>query len=266
MKKQEFWMISAFIGFMALFTAIRIGISSSNNSMVNPLPLILVVIASVPWITYSIIRFMDSESMNQPLPVILRWTCTVHGNCLTWRNKFFVKHPFLFTLTNRGGGLFFVILVLVCTAGYGLIVWNLVFDRFVFRGNDFWIVIPMCLVAFGMLIALWRITLDALRHPVNHTVIVNLDKRSVYSKGIRALAGSLETELPFAEIDGVLHHSFTYKFVTTHRLYVLHGRQRLMLFNLLSDGDSAAIRGQLDQCNEPALREIAQFSNPQTQP
>ena len=94
-----------------------------------------------------------------------------------------------------------------------------------------------------------------------HTVIVNLDKRTVYSEGIRALAGSLETELPFAEIDGVLHHSFTYKFVTTHRLYVLRGKQRLMLFNLLSDDDYAAIRGRLDECGEPALREISQFPN-----
>jgi hypothetical protein len=64
----------------------------------------------------------------------------------------------------------------------------------------------------------------------------------------------------------VLHHSFTYKFVTTHRLYVLRGKQRLMLFNLLSDDDYAAIRGRLDECGEAALREIAQFSNPQTQP
>jgi hypothetical protein len=261
-KREHFWIANIVIGFVVFGTAMLAGAVLP----INPIPPIFIALVSVSWATYSILRSVDSESMKQPLPVVLRWTCSVEGNCLTWRNKLFVERPFLFALTNRGSVLFFAILVLGCTAGYGLIVWNLVFDRFVFRGSDFWIVIPICLVGFGMLIALWRITLDNLRHSVNHTVKVDLDKRTVYSKGIRAFAGSLETELPFAEINGVLHHSFTYKFVTTHRLYVLRGEQRLMLFNLLSDDDYAAIRGRLDECDEAALREIAQFSNPQTQP
>jgi hypothetical protein len=256
-KRQHFWIVSALIGFVVFGAAIVAGISSS----VNPVPFILVVLVSVSWATYSIFRFLDSDSMNQPLAVRLNWTYSVEGNCLTWRNKFFVNHPFLFALANRGAGLFFVIVVLVCTAGCGLIFWNVVFGQFGLRADDLWTFVPVCLVAFGMLIALWRIILDAFRHPVIHTVKVDLDKRTVYSKGIRALAGSLETELPFAEINGVLHHSFTYKYVTTHRLYILRGRRRLMLFNLLSDDDYAAIHGRLDECGEPALREISQFPN-----
>jgi hypothetical protein len=261
-KREHFWIANIVIGFVVFGAAMLAGAVLP----INPIPPIFIALVSISWATYSIFRSMDSDSMRQPLPVVLRWTCSVEGNCLTWRNKFFVEHPFLFALANRGSGLFFVIVVLVCTAGCGLMVWNTIFDPFLLRGSNLWVFIFLYLFVFGLLIAIWRMILDAIRHPVNHTVKVNLDKRTVYSKGIRAFAGSLETELPFAEIDGVLHHSFTYKFVTTHRLYVLRGKRRLMLFNLLSDDDYAAIRGRLDECGEAALREIAQFSNPQTQP
>jgi hypothetical protein len=259
MKREHFWITNIAIGFVVFGAAIVGGMVLP----INPIPPIFIALVSVSWAAHSIFRFSDLDSMKQPLPVVLRWTCSVEGNCFTWRNRFFVEHPFLFVLSNRGGMLFFIVMVLGCTAGYGLILWEIVFNPFRFRAQPLWIIVPIFLFLLALLIAIWQMILATVRYPVNHTVTVDLDKRLVCCSGIRILWGALETTLPFAEIDGVLHHAMTTKYmiVVGHRLWLTHGKQRWILFNVLSNGDYAAIRGRLDECGEPVLREISQFPN-----
>ncbi len=220
--------------------------------------MLLAVLVAAAWIVYWLIRFAVSLG-NEPSPIRLKWFYSTENERFTWRNKFFDEHPFLFAVATRSGMPFFAAMVAVSISVTGLVLW-----KAELRSRDLWIfLIPLVLIHGAVITLLREMVTQAIRYPVNHTVQIDLKKHTVYTKGIGILGGSLETKQRFTEITGISHHTFKSRYgaVLAHRLYLICGEHRLMLFNILSNDDYDAIRRQIDQFCEPSLNEIEQHAD-----